>query len=61
MTASSDDSVLVGVKEREDERMKKLSMEAWLNRSEERREYYASVRRSRGVSFGKEAGKVIIL
>ena len=61
MTAGSDDNVLVGVKEREDERMKKLSIEAWLKRSEEMREYHASVRRSRGVSFGKEAGKVIIL
>ena len=60
MTASSDDSVLVGVKEEEDEMIKKISMEAWEKQNEDRKEYYAGIRRSRGVSFGKEVGKVII-
>ena len=60
MTASSDDSVLVCVKEEEHEIVKKKSMEAWEKQIEDREEHYASIRRSRGVSFGKNAGKVII-
>ena len=60
MTASSDDSVLVCVKEEEHEIVKKKSMEAWEKQIEDREEHYAGIRRSRGVSFGKNAGKVII-
>ena len=52
--------MLVGAKEGEDERIKKISMEVWLKQNEDRREHYAGIRRSRGVSFGKEVGKVII-
>ena len=52
--------MLVGVKEEEDEIIKKISMEAWEKQIEDRKEYYAGIRRSRGVSFGREAGKVII-
>ena len=48
----------VVAKEGEDERMKNISMEAWLKQNEDRREYYAGIRRSRGVSFGKDQGGV---
>ena len=52
---------MVGAREEEDERIKKASMEVWLKQNEERREHYASIRKpSRGISFGKEVGKVII-
>ena len=61
MAAGSNNNVLVGVREREDDRMEKLFMEAWLKQSEEMSEYHASVKRSMGVSFGKRAGKVTIL
>ena len=36
----------VVAKEGEDERMKNISMEAWLKQNEDRREHYAGIRRS---------------
>ena len=59
--ASSDDSVLVGTREEEDEKIKESSVAKWLRQNRERRDYYAGIRKpSRGISFGKEVGKVII-
>ena len=50
---SSDDSVLVRVGEEEHDIVKKKSMEAWDKQMVDREEHYASIRRSRGASFGK--------
>jgi hypothetical protein len=53
--------VLVRTREDEHNLFKKKSMEAWEKQMETRDEHYASIRRSRGASFGKNVGKVNII
>ena len=53
--------MLVRVGKDEHDIFKKKSMEAWEKQMEDREEHYASIRRSRGASFGKNVGKVNII
>jgi hypothetical protein len=40
--------------------MKNISMGAWLKQNEDRKGHYAGIRRSRGVSIGKDQGEDIM-
>ena len=53
--------MLVRTREDEHSLFKKKSMEAWEEQMATRDEHYASIRRSRGASFGKNVGKVNII